>query len=173
MKSSVEPLSLVAAIKDEVQIVDKDQPLGNVQTLESLVARSVAPRRFNLLLLGVFAFIALLLGAVGLYGVVSYAVTHRTREIGIRMALGAQKSDVLRLVFRQGLLLSSIGIVIGLVASVAFTRVMESLLYEVSATDPAILIIISLLLGAVALLACYVPARRAMKVDPLVAVRHE
>jgi putative ABC transport system permease protein len=173
VKTSVEPLSLVEPIKGEVQAIDKDQPLGNVQSLDSIVERSVAPRRFNLLLLGVFAIIALLLGAVGLYGVMSYAVTQRTREIGIRMALGAQRSDVLRLVIRQGMLLSSIGILIGLAASFAVTRLIKSLLYGVSATDPATLIIISLLLTAVALLACYVPARRAMKVDPMVAVRHE
>jgi len=173
VKTSVAPLSLVDPIKGEVQSIDKDQPLGNVQALESMLVRSVAPRRFNLLLLGIFALIALLLGAVGLYGVMSYAVTQRTREIGIRMALGAQRSDVLRLVVRQGMLLSSIGVLIGLAASFALTRLLKSLLFGVSTTDPAILIIISLLLTAVALLACYVPARRAMKVDPLVALRHE
>jgi putative ABC transport system permease protein len=173
VKTSVEPLSLVGPIKAEVQAIDKDQPLGNVQSLESIVERSVAPRRFNLLLLSIFAVIALLLGGVGLYGVMSYAVTQRTREIGIRMALGAQKSDVLKLVIRQGMLLSSIGVLIGLAASFALTRLMKSLLYAVSATDPTTLILISLLLTAVAMLACYIPARRAMKVDPLVAVRHE
>jgi len=173
VKTSVEPLSLVDPIKGEVQALDKDQPLGNVQSLESIVERNVAPRRFNLLLLSVFAIIALLLGAVGLYGVMSYAVTQRTREIGIRMALGAQKSDVLKLVIRQGLLLSSVGVLIGLASSLALTHLMKSLLYNVSAIDPPTLIIISILLTAVALFACYVPARRAMRVDPLVAVRHE
>ena len=173
VKTSVEPLTLVASIKDEVQAVDKDQPLGNVQALDAMVDRSLAPRRFNLWLLGVFALIASLLGAVGLYGVIAYAVTQRTREIGIRMALGAQKRDVLRLVFRQGLALSSIGVMTGIGCSLAVTRLMKSLLYNVSATDPATLGIISLLLTVVALIACYVPARRAMKVDPMVAVRHE
>jgi putative ABC transport system permease protein len=156
-----------------VQGIDKDQPLGNVQTLESMVEQSLAPRRFNLLLLSIFAIIALLLAAVGLYGVMSYAVTQRTREIGIRMALGAQRRDVLRMVLRQGLFLSSIGVLIGLAASLALTGAMKSMLYGVSSTDPATLIGISLLLTAVALLACYLPARRAIKVDPLAAVRHE
>jgi predicted permease len=173
VKTSVEPLTIVASIKDEVQAVDKDQPLGNVQALDAIADRSLAPRRFNLWLLGVFALIALLLGAVGLYGVIAYAVTQRTREIGIRMALGAQKRDVLRLVFRQGLALSSIGVFIGIGCSLAVTRLMKSLLYNVSATDPATFGIISLLLTVVALIACYVPARRAMKVDPMVALRHE
>jgi len=153
--------------------VDKDQPLGNVRSLEAIVAQNLAPRRFNLLLFVVFACIALLLGAVGLYGVIAYTVTQRTREIGIRMALGAQKRDVLRLVFREGLALSSIGVLIGVASSLALTRLMKSLLYNVSATDPPTLITISLLMTAIALAACYVPARRAMKVDPLVAVRHE
>ena len=173
VKTSVPPLSLVEPIKGEVQAIDKDQPLGNVQTLESMMDRSLAPRRFNLFLFGIFAIIALLLGAVGLYGVMSYSVTQRTREIGIRMALGAQRSDVLRLVVREGMLLCSIGVLLGLGASFALTRLMKSLLFGVSTTDPAILIIISLVLTVVALIACYVPARRAMKVDPLAAVRHE
>ena len=173
VKASVEPLSLVASIKTEVQAVDKDQPLGNVQSLDAIVSRSFAPRRFNLLLLGIFAGIALLLGAVGLYGVIAYTVTQRTREIGIRMALGAQKSDVLRLVFKQGLMLSSIGVLTGLASSLVLTRLMTSLLYNVSSNDSTTLILVSLTLIVVALVACYVPARRAMKVDPLVAVRHE
>jgi putative ABC transport system permease protein len=173
VKTSGSPMSLVAPIKREVQAMDKDQPMGAVRTLESLVAQSIAPRRFNLLLLGIFAFIALLLGAVGLYGVMSYAVTQRTRELGIRIALGAQKSDALWLVIKQGMLLSLIGIMTGLAASFALTRLMTSLLYDVSATDPLTFSSIALLLGAVALLACWIPARRATKVDPLTALKHE
>ncbi len=173
VKTSNEPESIVAAIKREVQALDPEQPLGNVRTLESLLAQSVAPRRFSLLLLGVFAFVALLLGAVGLYGVMSYAVTQRTREIGIRMALGAQKGDVLRLVIRQGLMLSLIGVAVGLAASLALTRLMESLLFDVSATDPATFAVIAALLTTVALVACYIPARRATKVAPMVALRYE
>jgi putative ABC transport system permease protein len=173
VKTSVEPLDLVAPIKREVQAIDRDQPLGNVRTLEAMVDQRLAPRRFNLLLLGVFAIIALLLGAVGIYGVMSYIVTQRTREIGIRMALGAQQSDVLRLVIKQGLILSLLGVAIGLSASFALTRAMKNLLYGVSATDPLTFIMISILLASVAGLACYVPARRATKVEPIVALRSE
>jgi len=173
VKTSVEPLSLLAPIKREVQAMDQDLPIGNVATLEALVTQRLAPRRFNLLLLGLFALIALLLGAVGLYGVMSYTVAQRTREIGIRLALGAQKGDVLRLVIRQGMLFSLLGVLIGLVASFALTRLMTSLLFGVSPTDPLTFAVIALLLTVVALLACYVPARRAAKVDPMVALRYE
>jgi len=173
VKTSAEPMSLIAPIKREVQALDKDQPLGNVRTLEALVAQRMAPRRFNLMLLGLFALIALLLGAIGLYGVMSYAVTQRTRELGIRLALGARKSDVLRLVIRQGMILSSIGIAIGLAAALALTRLMRSLLYEVSPTDPLTFAGIALLLSLVALVACWIPASRATKLDPLTALRHE
>lgn len=173
VKTSDEPTRLIAAIRREVQAVDKDQPLGNVSTLEALVAQSVAPRRFSLLLLGVFASVALLLGAVGLYGVLSYVVTQRTREIGIRMALGAQKSDVLRLIIRYGMTLAVIGVGAGLVGAFALTRLMKSLLFGVSASDPLTFILIALLLLVVALLASYLPARRATKVDPLIALRYE
>ncbi len=173
VKTSEAPESFVAAIKQEVQALDKDQPLGNVRTLEAIAAESVAPRRFSLLLLNLFALIALLLGAVGLYSVMSYAVAERTREIGIRVALGAQKSDVMRLVIKQGLTLSLIGVAIGLAASFALTRVMASLLFKVSATDPLIFALIALLLVIVSLAAVWMPARRAMKVDPMVALRYE
>ncbi len=173
VKTSDKPESLVAAIKREVQAIDSEQPLGNVRTLESLLAESTAPRRFSLLLLGIFALVALLLGAVGLYGVMSYAVAQRTREIGIRMALGAQKGDVLRLVIKQGLMLSLGGVAVGLAASFALTRLMESLLFGVAATDPLTFAVIAALLTTVALVACYIPARRATKVDPGVALRYE
>ena len=173
VKTSDDPANLVASIRREVQAIDKDQPLANVRTLEALMAQSVAPRRFNLLLLGLFAAVALLLGAIGLYGVLSYVLTQRTRELGIRMALGAQAGDVLRLIIKHGMALALVGVVIGLAAAFALMRLMSGLLFGVSATDPLTFVLIALLLLAVALLACYVPARRATKVDPLIALREE
>jgi putative ABC transport system permease protein len=173
VKSSVEPESLVAAVRREVQSVDPEQPLGNVRTLEDLVEGTVAPRRFSLLLASVFACVALVLGAVGLYGVLSYTVAQRSREIGIRMALGAQRGDVHRLVISQGMRLALAGVAAGVLASAALTRLMSSLLYGVSATDPQTFVSIALLLLAVALAACYLPARRATKVDPVIALRNE
>ncbi|HEV2860613.1 MAG TPA: ABC transporter permease [Pyrinomonadaceae bacterium] len=173
VKTSEEPLSLVAPIRREVQAVDPDQALGNVRGLEDLLSESIAPRRFSLLLVGVFAAVALLLGAVGLYGVLSYVVTQRTREIGVRMALGARAGDVLRLVIKDGMGLALVGVGAGLVVSLALTRLMSGLLFGVSATDPLTFASLTLLLLFVALLACYLPARRATKIDPLVALRHE
>ncbi|HWS52483.1 MAG TPA: ABC transporter permease [Pyrinomonadaceae bacterium] len=173
VKTSGEPAGLVAAVRREVQAVDKDQPLGNVRTLEELLAQSLGPRRFSLWVVGVFAGLALALGAVGLYGVLSYVVAQRTREIGVRLALGAEGRDVLGLVIRHGMALALAGVGVGLVAALALTRLMSGLLYGVSATDPATFAAIALLLLAVALLASYLPARRATKVDPLVALRHE
>jgi putative ABC transport system permease protein len=171
IKTSGAPMSFVNPIKRVVRSLDKDQPLGNVQTLEDLMSQRLAPRRFNLTLLGIFALVALLLGGIGLYGVMSYAVARRSREFGIRLALGAQKYDVLRLVIKRGMILSLIGIVIGLVAALALTRLMRSLLYEVSPTDPLTFGGIVLLLSLVVLVACWIPARRATNVDPLTALR--
>jgi len=171
VKTSVAPLSLVNPIKQEVQAIDRDQPLGNVMALDAAVAQRLAPRRFTLLLLGLFALSALLLGAVGLYGVMSYAVAQRTPEIGLRIALGAQPRDVLRLVMGQGMRILLLGVGIGLAASFGLTRLMKSLLFEVSATDPLTFVGVPLALTAVALLACWIPARRATQVDPLVALR--
>jgi putative ABC transport system permease protein len=168
-----DPLSLVAAARSQVQVVDKDLPAYNIRTMAQLRALSAAPRRFQMVLLGCFAGLALLLSAVGLYGVMSYAVTQRTHEIGVRMALGAQSRDVLKLVVSQGLVLTAIGVMLGLVAAFGLSRLIASLLYGVSATDPATFLLVSLLLVAVALLACYLPARRASKTDPMVALRYE
>ncbi len=173
LRTTGDPLSLAAAARGEVLAVKSDQPISNIHTMEELLANSVAQRRFNMLLLGVFATIALLLSAVGIYGVMSYSVVQRSHEIGVRMALGARRSDVLALVVKQGMALVLAGLGIGLGVAFALTRIMVSLLYGVSATDPLTFSIIALLLGAVAMLACYVPARRATKVDPMVALRYE
>ncbi|MEK6286976.1 MAG: ABC transporter permease [Acidobacteriota bacterium] len=173
VRAAGDPATLASAIKSEVQTLDKDLPLYNVRTMESVVSDSVAQPRFRALLLGIFAAVALILAAVGIYGVMSYYVTQRTHEIGIRMALGAQRRDVMRLVVGQGLMLAMSGVAIGLAAAFAVTRLMSSLLYEVGATDPTTFAVISLLLGGVATLACYIPARRATRVDPIGALRYE
>ena len=144
-----------------------------MRALASILVESIAPRRFSLFVVSMFAVLAMVLGAVGLYGVMSYAVTQRTREFGIRVALGAQQYDVLRLVIRQGMVLSLVGVIIGLAGSFALTRLMSSLLFGVSATDPATFVVVATLLTIVALAACYLPARRATKVDPMIALRYE
>jgi putative ABC transport system permease protein len=173
VKTSVDPVSLVAAIKREIRVIDKDQPIAQVQTLDHKLSESVAPQRFTLLLLGIFALIALMLASAGIYGVMSYAVTQRTHEIGVRMALGARQLDVLKLMIREGMGLVVIGLGLGLAGAFALTRVMRGMLFGVTPTDATTFIAVSGLLMAVALLACFVPARRATKVDPLVSLRYE
>ncbi|HEX7174993.1 MAG TPA: ABC transporter permease [Pyrinomonadaceae bacterium] len=172
-RTSSDPAALATAVRARVKELDPDQPVTNVRTMKEVVARSVWQPRLYAILFGVFAAVALVLASVGIYGVMSYAVSQRTHEIGIRMALGAQARDVLKMVLGQGLLLALIGIVIGLGAALALTRLMATLLYSVSASDPTTFAAIALLLMGVALLACYIPARRAMKVDPMVALRYE
>jgi putative ABC transport system permease protein len=171
VRTSSEPLQMVAAVRRQIWTLDQDLPVSKVRTMERLLAESVSGRQFYMLLMGVFAASALLLAAIGLYGLMAYTVTQRTHEIGIRMALGAQAGNVLRLVIGQGIKLAVTGMVIGLIASLALTRMIKGMLFGVSATDPATFVIIPLLLAGVALIACYLPARRATKVDPMVALR--
>ncbi len=168
-----DPASLANQVKHQVWLLDKQIPVTKAQTMTEVMAASIAAQRFNMLLLGIFAAVALALAAVGIYGVISYSVTRRTHEIGVRMALGARSSDVLRLVIGRGMILTFIGVAIGLAAALALTRLMSSLLFGVTATDPFTYVSVSLLLAGKALLACYIPARRATKVDPMIALRYE
>jgi putative ABC transport system permease protein len=160
-------------MRSEVAAIDRDQPVSSLMTMEQRISDSVAPRRFNMFLMGLFAALALILAAIGIYGIMAFSVGQRTHEIGIRIALGASRGDVLKLVLRNGLGLALVGIAIGLASAFAATRVMSTLLYGVSPTDPVTYLGEALLLAFVALLACYIPARRATRVDPLVALRYE
>jgi len=173
VKTDVDPASMAAAVRKAVWEIDKDQPVSNIKTMEEILGDSIARQRFSMLLLGIFAGVALLLAAVGIYGVMSYSVAQRTHEIGIRMALGAQTGAVLKLAVGYGLKLVVAGVLIGLIAAFALTRLMATLLFGVTPTDPATFALISLLLVGVAAVASYIPARRATKVDPLVALRYE
>lgn len=173
VRTEGEPLATADALRSEVLAIDKDQPVADVRTMESWVSDSVSRTRFSAMLLGVFAGVALLLAAVGIFGVMSYAVSERTHEIGVRMALGARTTDVLALVVKKGMVLTLVGLGVGLGAAFVLTRVMETLLFGISATDPLTFAVIAVLLACVALVACYLPARRAAKVDPMIALRYE
>src|SRR5262245_9049492 len=171
VKTAVEPEQLVAAARQQVFAIDREQPVSQIRTFTQMRDTAVAPQRLNLLLLGLFAAVAMLLALVGIYGVMSYGVTQRTHEIGLRMALGAQRSSVLRLVIKEGMTLAGTGVLLGLGGAAVLTRLMKTLLFSVSTTDPLTFAVVTLLLTSVAMLACFVPARRAMNVDPMVALR--
>jgi len=173
VRAAGDPTALIPSLRREITAVDAELPVYNIRTMEQVLAESVTQRRFSMLLLGLFAAVALLLAAIGLYGVMSYSVTQRTQEIGIRMALGANTRDVLKLVVGQGMLLALIGVMIGLGLAFGLTRFLTGLLFGVSPTDPLTFAVIALLLTVVALVACSLPARRAMKVDPMIALRYE
>jgi putative ABC transport system permease protein len=173
IKTVADPALMSAAIQRQMQQVDGLLAATKIRTMDQVVAGSTARQNFNMLLLTIFAGLALLLAAIGVYGLLSYAVEQRTQELGIRLALGAGRADVLKLVVRQGLLLSGIGVAIGLAASLAINRVLANLLFGVKATDPLTYVAVAAVLLSVALLASYIPARRATKIDPLVALRYE
>jgi putative ABC transport system permease protein len=172
VRAGGEPDRLVAAIRREVLASDTDQPVPNVRLMKQILSDSLAERRFQMLL-GVFAVLALVLASVGIYGLMRYTVAQRTHEFGVRMALGAQTSDVLKLVLLQGMRLVLIGLLVGLAWASALTQILSSQLYGITVTDPATFMGVSTVLIVVTLLACYFPARRATKVDPLVALRYE
>jgi putative ABC transport system permease protein len=173
VRTQGDPLSLAAAVRKEVQGIDMDQPIAAVRTMEDWVDSAVAAPRYRTVLLGLFALVALVLASTGIYGVMSYSVTQRTHEIGVRMALGARQLDVLKLVVRQGMTLVVIGVALGLAGAIALTRVMSTLLFEVTEKDPATFAAVATLIAVIAFVACYIPAWRATKVDPLVALRYE
>ena len=173
VRTSAPAASLVPAIREQVASLDKDIPVYDVKSMDEYVAASVAQPRLDSTLLGIFAGLALVLAMVGIYGVMSFSVEQRTNEIGIRMTLGAQRRDVLRLVLRQGLAIAAIGVTLGILGALGTSGLLKSLLFGVRPSDPATLAGVALLLVGCVLAACYIPARRAMRVDPMVALRYE
>ncbi|HEX4641165.1 MAG TPA: ABC transporter permease, partial [Chthoniobacterales bacterium] len=173
VQTAGEPTTMLGTVREKIWSLDRQQPLYNVRTAEQVLERSIARPRFNMLLITILASVALVLAAVGIYGVISYSVTQRTHEIGVRMALGASAGDVLKLVVGHGMILAGTGVVLGLLAAFAVTRIMATLLFGVTATDPVTYFGLALLIGIIALLACYIPARRATKVNPVAALRAE
>jgi putative ABC transport system permease protein len=173
IKAERDPLQLVAAVKAQIWAVDRERPIAQIATMEEVIAASVAQRRFQLWLFGAFAVCALLLAAIGIYGVMAYTVAQRRHEIGVRIALGALAGDVLKLIVGQGMALAGAGVALGWAAALPLTRWLQTLLFEVSATDTPTFAVIALLLCLVALAACYLPARRATQIDPLVTLRHD
>jgi putative ABC transport system permease protein len=173
IRTTVDPLTIVAAARNEIHQVDPAQPISNVRTMDEVLGEETASRRLGMTLITIFAALALLLATIGIYGVLAYFVVQHTQEIGVRVALGAQRRDILALVLRRGMTLTLVGVAVGVAAAFALTRLMASLLYGVGTTDPLTYATIAVLLTVVALIACYVPARRAMKVDPMVALTYE
>jgi putative ABC transport system permease protein len=173
VKTAVEPLTVSAAVQIAIQAADGQLAVANVRAADQVVAEAMARQDFNMTLLTVFAGIALLLAAIGIYGMLSYSVQQRTQEIGIRIALGARRADVLGMVLRQGMQMAGLGIVIGIAGAFALTRLLSALLYGVKATDPSTFIAVSLVLALTALVACWLPALKATRVDPLHALRYE
>jgi putative ABC transport system permease protein len=173
MRTANDPVSLLPALRNEIRALNKDVPVFAVRTMSEHIGGQLAADRMIAVLLSIFGVAALLLAAIGIYGVIGYSVAQRTHEIGIRLALGAERRDIFKLIVGHGLILTLVGTVLGLGLALTLTRVLKNLLFGVSATDPLTFTVIALLLIAVALLACYLPARRATKVDPLVALRYE
>jgi len=173
VRSAGDPAMLTTAVRQAIRAIDPDEATSTFRTMEDVVSRSASGDRFNTLLLGAFGGIALLLTAAGIFGVLSYLVTQRTREIGLRMALGARRVDVLRVIVGNGARLTLFGLCIGVAVAVVVTRWMSSILFDVKPTDPLTFVAVAAVLSVVAFLASYVPARRAMRVDPMVALRHE
>jgi ABC-type antimicrobial peptide transport system permease subunit len=173
MKTSAEPSSLTSTVRSSLVAIDPQQPVYAIEPLEKVIEGSVAPRRFVMSLIGGLALVALLLAMVGIYSVISFSVSERTREIGIRMALGARRGDVLSMILGHGMRVSALGIVMGLAIALGLTRLLRTLLFDVSATDPITFGLVATMVSLVALMACYLPARRATRVDPLEALRDE
>jgi ABC-type antimicrobial peptide transport system permease subunit len=173
VRTSVDPAGLTAAVRSEIRAVDASQPISQVITMRQLISSSVAQRRFTLLLMGVFAAVALFMAAIGIYGVISYSVTQRKQEFGIRMALGAQRYEVFQLVLGQGFRLMLLGLVFGVAGAFALTRVLEHLLFQTTTRDPLTFVLVTVTLCAAATIACWLPARRAVKMNPMTALRQE
>jgi predicted permease len=173
VRTRTEPPALIGSLRKEIAALDPELPLFEVRAMNDVIRAAVAPRRFSMLLVGLFAGLALILACVGIYGVMAFTVRQRTQEIGIRMALGAGRGEVLRMTLWQGMRLVVMGMVIGTVSALVLTRVMTTLLYQTKPNDPVVFVIVPVTLAVVALVACWMPARRAAKIDPLLALRHE